>query len=350
MSLLPKINMAEVTRLTKLGRVLEATALLRGRRPREGGEANQHPPASQRPQANQRLEASQRLDAPVEPQTSQFLSRSFSNGAGSRAYRLFVPSGARGKQLPLVVMLHGCTQSPEDFAAGTRMNLLGEEQQVFVAYPAQSSSANSSRCWNWFNAADQVRDRGEPSIVAGITREILREFPVDPSRVYIAGLSAGGAAAATMAALYPDVYAGVCVHSGLACGAARDMMSAFGAMKSGGTPAATRALSTDRVPTIVFHGDRDATVSAINGDQVAAQARGEAKYQTSVSEGRGPHGTPYSKTVESDRRGRVMLEHWVLHGGGHAWSGGSADGSYTDPNGVDASREMLRFFAGHSLA
>ncbi len=321
MTILPKIDLTEVTRLTKAGRLMEATALLRGRQARHG----------------------------AKPQVEDFLARSFAGGAGSRDYKLFVPQDSRGKRLPLVVMLHGCKQSPDDFAVGTRMNALAAEHGFLVAYPAQSASANPSRCWNWFNAAEQVRDRGEPSLIAGITREVVQDFAVDPRRVYVAGLSAGGAAAATMAALYPDLYAAVGVHSGLACGAARDMMSAFGAMKSGGAPGAVRAMSTDPVPTIVFHGDRDDTVVVANADQVVAQARGEARYRTSVTEGQGPNGSAYTKTVETDRRGRAMLEYWLLHGAGHAWSGGSPQGSYTDPQGVDASREMWRFFRGHAL-
>jgi poly(hydroxyalkanoate) depolymerase family esterase len=241
-------------------------------------------------------------------------------------------------------MLHGCKQSPDDFAAGTRMNDVAEGHTFLVAYPAQAQSANISKCWNWFNPNDQQRDRGEPSIIAGITRKIMGEFPVEPGRVYIAGLSAGGAAAAIMGSTYPDLYAAIGVHSGLACGAASDVPSAFAAMRMGGalrSPPHDTARSI--IPTIVFHGDRDTTVNLVNGDQVITQAKAAAYLRADVIEGsRG--GLHYTRTVHIGHGGKPILEQWVLHGGGHAWSGGSPVGSFTDPLGPDASREMMRFF------
>ena len=285
-----------------------------------------------------------RAPAPL-PEGARFEEKTFANEAGSRAYKLYIPSGYSGQPLSLVVMLHGCTQSPDDFAAGTQMNELAEEQTFLVAYPAQPQSANVSKCWNWFSAGDQQRDRGEPSLIAGITREIMRDFPVAPGRVYVAGLSAGGAAAAIMGSAYPDLYAAVGVHSGLACGAARDMPSAFAAMRQGGAPHPSGAKQP--VPTIVFHGDRDTTVNPINGDQVIAQSKAGSDLRTTVSRGQAPGGISYTRTVECDESGHPMLEHWVLHGAGHAWSGGSPNGSYTEPQGPDASREMMRFFLEH---
>lgn len=288
------------------------------------------------------------------PDGAQFDERVYANAAGMRRYKLYVPSGYRGQAVPLVVMLHGCTQSPDDFAAGTRMNELAEEQIFLVAWPAQPKEANASKCWNWFNTGEQRRDRGEPSLIAGITRQVSSDFAVAPGRVYIAGLSAGGAAAAIMGATYPDLYAAIGVHSGLACGAASDMQSAFAAMKHGGPPSVVRSprfdISGGAVPTIVFHGDRDATVNPRNGDQVIAQSKGDSALRTTIDRGESPAGIRYTRTVQVDGSGRPLLEHWVLHGAGHAWSGGSEAGSYTEPRGPDASREMIRFFSAQHRA
>jgi poly(hydroxyalkanoate) depolymerase family esterase len=287
----------------------------------------------------------------------RFVAGSYSNEAGNRAYKLYIPSGYCGQALPLIVMLHGCTQSPDDFAAGTRMNALAEEHACFVLYPAQAASANASKCWNWFRPGDQRRDRGEPSLIAGITRQVMRDYSVDRRRIYVAGLSAGGAAAAVLGATYPDLYAAVGVHSGLACGAASDLPSAFTAMRQGGDPPAGRRSDGGRArrhgqdlrfaPAIVFHGDRDATVHPCNGDQVIAQFRATADLRATSERRQVPGGHAYSRTIYADETGRAVHEQWVVHGAGHAWSGGSSAGSYTDPLGPDAAREMLRFFLEH---
>jgi poly(hydroxyalkanoate) depolymerase family esterase len=284
----------------------------------------------------------------IVPDGTKFIAGTFSNAAGSRTYKLFIPSRPQGQQLPLVVMLHGCTQSPDDFAAGTRMNFLAEEQNCFVVYPEQPSGANQSKCWNWFRTGDQRRGGGEPSLIAGITRQIMRDHAIDPKRVYVAGLSAGGAAAAVMGATYPDLYASVGIHSGLACGAATDLPSAFVAMRQGG---GSKAIADGKpvVPTIVFHGDRDTTVNPYNGDRIIEQSAQATSPTTKVLRGRVPHGHAYSRTVLTDGDGRAISEHWNIHGAGHAWSGGSPAGSYTDARGPDATREMLRFFLDHSL-
>jgi poly(hydroxyalkanoate) depolymerase family esterase len=285
----------------------------------------------------------------IVPEGARFIEDTYSNSAGSRAYRLFIPSGYQGQPLPLVVMLHGCTQSPEDFAAGTRMNFIAEEQTCFVVYPAQRSEANQAKCWNWFRTADQRRGKGEPSLIAGITRKVMRDYSVDPNRVYVAGLSAGAAAAAVMGATYSDLYAAIGVHSGLACGAAIDLPSAFVAMRQGGGSNEEILGEGSPVPTIVFHGDRDTTVHPNNGDQILEQSVRTTSTQKNVHRGRVPGGHAYTRTIHTDASGRGIFEHWNIHGAGHAWSGGSSAGSYTDPRGPDATREMLRFFLEHSL-
>lgn len=282
----------------------------------------------------------------IAPKGTRFIEGTFSNAAGSRTYKLLIPSRSQGHPLPLVVMLHGCTQSPDDFAAGTRMNFLAEEQNCFVAYPEQPSGANQSKCWNWFRTGDQQRGGGEPSLIAGITRQIMRDYSIDPKRVYVAGLSAGGAAAAIMAATYSDLYAAVGIHSGLACGSASDLPSAFIAMRQGG---GFEAEAGSPVPTIVFHGDRDTTVHPGNGDRIFEQSANATSSETKVLRGRVPDGYAYTRTIVADRSGRPISEHWNIHGAGHAWSGGSPAGSYTDPRGPDATREMLRFLLAHSL-
>ena len=292
---------------------------------------------------------SQRATPAVVPEGAQFIEGAYSNPAGSRAFRLFIPSRYQGQPLPLVVMLHGCTQSPEDFAAGTRMNFVAEEQTCFVVYPAQHSKANQARCWNWFRTADQQRGRGEPSLIAGITRQIMRDYSVDPKHVYVGGLSAGGAAAAIMGTTYNDLYAAIGVHSGLACGAAIDLPSAFVAMRRGGGSDGASLVDRPPVPTIVFHGDRDVTVHPNNGDQILAQCVKTTSTRKKVHRGQIPGGHAYTRTIHMDASGRGIFEHWRIHGAGHAWSGGSPAGSYTDPQGPDATREMLRFFLEHSL-
>ncbi|WP_128565635.1 alpha/beta hydrolase family esterase [Methylobacterium crusticola] len=274
------------------------------------------------------------------------LARRFGNAAGSRAYDVFVPSGYDGAALPLVVMLHGCSQSARDFAIGTGMDRLAQEQGFLVAYPDQPRSANIVKSWNWFRDDDQRRDRGEPSILAGLTCEIMDEFNVDPARVYVAGLSSGGAAAAVLALTYPDIYAAVGIHSGLACGSAGSMSAAFSTMRRGALLQPQQA--THPMPMIVFHGDQDRTVSPVNGDQALAQAQPDGELTITTVEGRSSGGMAYTQTVLSEPNGLWASEHWILHGAGHAWAGGHPAGSHTDPTGPDASREMLRFFMSHA--
>jgi poly(hydroxyalkanoate) depolymerase family esterase len=240
-------------------------------------------------------------------------------------------------------MLHGCTQDPDDFAIGTEMNEVAEERGLIVAYPAQSRSANPSLCWNWFDLRDRKRGSGEPAIVAGLTEELIAEFGIGSGHVFVAGLSAGGAMAAVMGATYPDIYAAVGVHSGLGCGTAGDLISALAAMR--GKQRHLRSAIRAPTRTIVFHGDADQTVHPLNGDSIvdAALADLEAARKEALP-GRSPGGVDYLRTICRNKAGLSVVEHWVVRGVGHAWSGGSAEGSYTDPRGPDASREMVRFF------
>jgi len=295
---------------------------------------------------------------PPAPGLGRFIEGTFGNAAGTRAYKLYEPSGEPSAARPLVVMLHGCKQNPDDFAAGTRMNELAQAQGVVVLYPGQERNANQMGCWNWFKESDQQRDAGEPSIIAEMTRRIVDTYAIDPKRVYIAGLSAGGAMASVMAATYPELYAAVGIHSGLPHAAANSLPSALSAMRHGpakranGTPAANNGPA---VPTIVFHGDQDKTVHPCNGDQVIAQARWSSAARTddgagagmTVERGEANGGHAFTRTIHRDAEGRCDAEHWLVHGAAHAWSGGSASGSYTDPLGPNASMEMLRFFLEH---
>jgi poly(hydroxyalkanoate) depolymerase family esterase len=275
----------------------------------------------------------------------KFTDGNFSNAAGTRHYKLYVPSTYTGQAVPLVVMLHGCTQDPDDFARGTQMNALAEEMHCLVLYPAQSQQANSSRCWNWFSAVDQTRDKGEPSIIAGMTRDVMGQYAIDPGQVYVAGLSAGGAMATIMGTLYPELYAAVGVHSGLPYGSAHDLPSALAAMK-GNIGRSNQTGGT--IPIIVFHGDRDTTVHPANGDELIARGAPQDSADVVVEPGRVPEGHAYTRTMHQRADGSPHAEQWLIHGAGHAWSGGNARGSYTDGKGPDASREMMRFFRTQS--
>ena len=291
-----------------------------------------------------------------------FETHDFSNHAGVRSYKLYVPTRILNTPPPLVVMLHGCTQSADDFAAGTQMNRLAEEQGFLVAYPEQATHANSSKCWNWFKTQDQVRDAGEPSLIAGIAREIVSRHGADPRRVFVAGLSAGAAMAVVLGETYPEVFAAVGVHSGLPYGSAHDVLSAMAAMKGGrsglpglkdlpGVTVAATKKAAQATPIIVFHGDRDHTVQQTNGTEIVRQAldahqraAGGTTLLARTESGVSPGGRSYSRTVHADADGQPHIESWSLHGAGHAWSGGHASGSYTDGAGPDASAEFLRFF------
>ena len=388
MKALDQAQMLEATRLTRGGRLTEAVSLLQRLL---GSDATAHatpkyssaarlmppviegeivadvvpdltaatPPVLSTPAALQavawksklpRLRRARRVQpADIAPTVGRYISGSFSDGVGSRSYKLYIPSRHGDGPSPLIVMLHGCTQSADDFAAGTRMNFAGEVRGCFVVYPEQPQAANASKCWNWFRSSDQARDQGEPALIAGITRQIMKDHNIDPRRVYVAGLSAGGAAAAIMGEAYPDLYAAVGVHSGLACGSARDLPSAFAAMRGQASIKGVDAprTSTRLMPTIVFHGDLDKTVHPCNGTKVIARATPDNQFCGTTVRKDTASGDTYSHSVQRDADGQSVLELWELHGAGHAWSGGSPAGSYTSPAGPNATEEMLRFFLEH---
>jgi poly(hydroxyalkanoate) depolymerase family esterase len=284
------------------------------------------------------------------PPPGSFVEGAYSNSHGSRRYKLFIPSHAEGKPLPLLVMLHGCLQDPDDFALGTRMNTIAEERRIFVLYPEQSEAANQTRCWNWFNAANQRRDQGEPSIIAGMTREVIASNSIDARRVYIAGMSAGGAMAAIMAATYSDLYAAVGIHSGMPYGAAQNLLAAITAMKDGAASGAR--LPSKSIPLIVFHGDQDIMVNSRNGEQLVSQWLGASvtsrRQETSAAQAHEGNGRAFTRTLYRDSAGHTLAENFLVHDAGHAWSGGGSAGSFADSLGPDASREMMRFFAAVS--
>jgi poly(hydroxyalkanoate) depolymerase family esterase len=262
-------------------------------------------------------------------------------------YRLHIPAGLAGAA-PMVVLLHGCEQDPDDFARGTRMDTLADTNGFVALYPEQPASENTLRCWNWFDPANQARGAGEPMIIADMVTDAGSLAPA--SRVYAAGLSAGGALAVILGATYPDVFSAIAVHSGLEYAAASDATSALEAMASSGPPpdaqaaAATAAMGTfaRSVPVLVLHGDADRTVAPANGLQVATQwaitdgfTATPTAMETDQAGGRSVRRSTWGTTVELDQIADL----------GHAWSGGDPSGTYTDPAGPDASALIWAFFS-----
>lgn len=299
------------------------------------------------------------------PGKGSFTQHSFTNEHGARDYQLYVPSNHEGQRVALIVMLHGCRQDAQDFAAGTRMDAIAERETFLVLYPEQDTSANRLRCWNWFEPSDQQRNSGEPSIIAGITERVVAEHNVDPERVYVAGMSAGGAMASIMGATYPDLYAAIGVHSGLQYKAADNNLAALTVQQRGGPDpdrqgreAFLSARSTARVlPTIVFHGTDDRVVDVVNAHQTLSQWAQTNDYAYDGSDNdsitdepatvlreQGPKGYDHVRYVYESPEGRAIMEKWIVEEMGHDWSGGDAEGTYADPAGPDASEEIVRFF------
>jgi poly(hydroxyalkanoate) depolymerase family esterase len=287
---------------------------------------------------------------------------------GSRSYFVYTPAGYTiDRCVPMVVMLHGCTQTAAESAAGTQWNLLADEHGFVVVYPQQDDADNPLSCWNWFVPEHQARGSGEAAIIAGITQQVMAHdtrWNIDADRVAITGLSAGGAMATILAATYPDLYAAVGVHSGLEYQAAIDGPAAVEAMGNGGPDpvqqggVAFRAMSgrAHVMPAIVVHSTADSVVNQVNGDQVVRQwmetnrLASDNAFQpdfarpTTREEGV-VNCLPYTMSRWADAQGRPIQEYWLVTGMDHAWSGGAAAGSYSDPRGPDATTAMWTFFS-----
>ena len=308
---------------------------------------------------------------------------SITNAAGTRSYKLWIPDRYNKKTaVPLVLMLHGCTQTPDDFAAGARMNEVADAHNFLVAYPEQPASANPYKCWNWFDPAHQTRGAGEPSLLAAVVNDAQATHKVDPLRTYAVGVSAGGAMASILGAAYPELFAGLAVCAGVEYKAASNVAGALAVQQSGGpdpdqqgiqayqaivvatTPPARegrRAAAARPRPrpirVIVFHGALDALVRPVNGEQVIAQwaqtndLLDDARDDNSVDAapdstitGTVPNGYSFTRSVYHDAAGQPVLEKWIVQDMKHAWPGGSIAGTYTDPKGPNASAEIWRFF------
>ncbi len=283
-------------------------------------------------------------------------------GLGRRrelGYRLYLPSGSsRRDSLALIVMLHGCRQDPLSFAEGTRMNKLAEEGRCAVLYPEQSRHSNPLRCWNWFEPAS-LAGQGEAALIARLIDQVTVRRPIDPRRVYVVGMSAGGAMACVLGVRHSRLFAACAIHSGVMYGAASSPMQALDAMRSGASAGsideARRVVceageSEVMVPTFVIHGDRDTTVNPVNADEIIEQLKARAKCidprageMLACGERCIDGGGRTYRQQDYTQRGRIMLRKVLVEGLGHAWSGGDARFEFNDANGPDASRLILDF-------
>jgi poly(hydroxyalkanoate) depolymerase family esterase len=289
--------------------------------------------------------------SPATLPTSQFLADAFESSLGTLRYKLFIPAGYRGQPLPLVVMLHGYGQRVDDFATGTEMNTYAATAECFVLYPEQPSFGLCGGCWNWFDPAHQQRGQGDVAQIAGAVQKVMDDYAVDADKVFVAGMSAGGAMAIVLAHAYPELFSAVGCHSGLPLGCAGDSGTALRVMRDGVDVDDIGQPGTQPVRVIVFHGDSDATVNCVNGEAIvrhslaavpqAGRTGGTLQAEEEVGN---CAGRDYTRAVHRSADGAVLAEHWLVHGAGHAWSGGSIMGSYADDRGPAASKAMLSFF------
>src|SRR6056297_1827090 len=301
----------------RAGRPLEATRTIQAALSGTGGRQAQDAPAPETSPAGLDAGTERKARAPSAPDGAVFERRHHAGPHGARDYHLFRPSDLDAPVRGVILMLHGCTQTPEDFATGTRMNDHAERHGLVVAYPEQAPTHNATRCWNWFRPEDRTRSGGEAALLADLAATVAADHGVPRGRVFAAGLSAGGAMAAILAQTHPEIVAAAGVHSGLAPGSASDVISAFGAMRGDPVPDAQPL----NAPAIIFHGSADSTVAPVNA--------GRLRYDALRALNAGGH----------------PVEVWRIEGAGHAWSGGDAGGSYADTEGPDASAEMVRFFS-----
>jgi poly(hydroxyalkanoate) depolymerase family esterase len=317
------------------------------------------------------------LAGPELARAGQWVSGTASTDFGTRNYKLWVPPGlTQRKPVPLVMMLHGCMQKPEDLAAISAMNEIADRNKFLVVYPEQTAEANPLRCWNWFDPKHQASGSGEPALLAAVIKQVQASNSIDANRLFVAGISAGAAMAIVMGVTYPDLFDGVAACAGLEFKAANSAESGFAAMKQGGPDpkqqglVAFRAItenlrgkSKHRLPVIVFQGDADPYVNPLNAEQVIAQWARTNDYlddgqdndsfkaqPARTTQGSVAGGHEFTKSIYTDRDGRLLMEKWLVKGLGHAWSGSPTAGPFADPKGPNASFEMWRFFAETSRA
>lgn len=288
--------------------------------------------------------------SPRIPDGAQYLTRRHRSVAGSRGYKIYLPASEPKRPRGLILMLHGCSQTADDFAVGTHINTLAEKHGLAIAYPEQTKMNNLKLCWNWFKPGNQQRGLGEPAILATLTQKLMKEFGLERDAVFVAGLSAGGAMAAILADVYPEIYSAAGIHSGLTRGSAHSVLTAMAAMRKGGvSEGIVSTIAEDSLPVrrIIFQGDSDSTVHPSNAAMIVAAAVGSDAVPSRIGK-RTVRERGYARSDYSGSDGAILLEFWMIEGSGHAWSGGRAAGSYTDRKGPDASVQMIRFFLAES--